>query len=174
MDFCRIHLCQIVSDRDRLSESPIPGPSCRDSDTSQSPDPERLILMFPFIHFIRVGSSFERRRTPAGTPAGEGNLKADWDEVNASGGKELTTRWGIEAFQAKLWVSWAAHFLSREDEGANSQLTVFQLVQKRILLSIYLSNPTWASGSSLGPISSLKPYRSLEFMFSLISVILNT
>lgn len=54
---------------------------------------------------------------------------------------------------------------------ANPQFTRLGLVGQRILPPIYLYNPPCASGTSLGPVSSLKPYRWPEFMLSLISVI---
>lgn len=67
-DFFTINLGQLVSDRGRLSESATPDPPYmlsfprRDSDTSQGPGSEQLMLMFLFIYIasgreevLRVG-----------------------------------------------------------------------------------------------------------------------
>ena len=57
-DFFTMNLGQLVSDRGRLSESATPDPCYmlsfprRDSDTSQRPGSEQLMLMFLFIYIV--------------------------------------------------------------------------------------------------------------------------
>lgn len=108
-------------------------------------------------------------RTPA-SKCGKGYLVADGDVVTVLWSKVTDKEMGLvlPLPQVKLCVGWTGHLPVPWRCRANSQTLLLQLVWKRLLLPIHLSNPTCASGSSLGPISSLKPYGQPEFMPSLI------
>lgn len=115
-----------------------------------------------FCPYISSGKKIvlESRRTPTGKCVGKRNLVAEmrWKPYEE---KYLPRKWCLVLLlsQANLWVGWIGHTPVPWRCRANSQILLLQLVWRRLLLPTHISNPTCASGSSLGPISSLKPYR---------------